>query len=210
MPSPVFELDSVRVGPSPPDSAYDSHIARTRGSLVTWGDEWRFEIETGQLVSLIWRIPEANVRFTPVLPQPHSATLSLSSMGGEIDVPAAKAFVPDMLICCRDFARPPTLLAFRIAPDLSVLVAEGVWWGWALERPLDHLVRESAPDALGPIVSRWYELVSDETLDALMERNRELGNELKRLYACSLALAHPAAEKVAGHIYRTWKNFFEP
>ena len=130
-------------------------------------------------------------------------------MGGEIDVPVTRHFTPERLICLRE-GPAPFDAAYEIAPGLRILAAEGAWHGWALLRPLELLEGGPAPDALGPLLARWYALVSDATLDALSRREPVPRAGIERLRDDMRALAHPAADGVAAHADRVLENFYGP
>jgi hypothetical protein len=162
------------------------------------------------LRSLIWEVPERNAPgMSAHLPPPQPATLGLLRMGTHIDIPVVRDFTPERLLCRREGA-PAADSAYEVAPGLCILAAGNTWCGWALLRPLDALKGGPAPPSLGPLVTRWCALVSDDTLDALYDRDGALHAEIARLRDEIRALSHPAAEGVAAYVDRVLENFYGP
>lgn len=207
LPPPVWTLDEVRIGPAPRDPDYDAHIARTTGSSVVWGDEWRFDPDDGRLVSLIWRVPETNAASPGEMGGATPAALFLTSAAGEVDMPEVRSFTPERLVCGRrdDLVRP---LGLTIAPGLTLLTQDGRWWGWALEDPMRHLPGGPAPAELAELVRGWTQLVSDDTLDALGDADPTLEKDLRALAARARTLGHPAADLLADRIEAVLGNFY--
>jgi hypothetical protein len=211
LPRPVLALDMVRVGPSPRDPAYDAYLSTTQGSSVVWGDEWRFAKDPpSELRSLLWHVPERNASGTHLrLPPLHPAAIGLRHMGGDMDMPVLRDFTPERLVCLREGAAAADT-AHEVAPGLCILAAGNAWCGWALLRPLDALEGGPAPPSLGPLIARWYALVSEATLDALSERDTALRAEITRLRDEMRGLSHPTATGVAAHADRVLESFYGP
>lgn len=205
--SPVFTLGQVRIGPHPRDANYDRHIAATIGSSADWGDEWRFDPADKRLRSLIWSIPEVNANAPSHLGSARPASLRLHSLAGEVDMPATRSFTLQRLVCglSAPLLRPT---GYQIAPGLTVLVQDSAWWGWVLERPLEHFSDGPAPAELGPLVVEWFTLVSDDTLDALDAADPALEAEIRRLAARAAAVASPVAETLVSRIQALLQTFF--
>lgn len=205
LPAPRWNLRQIQVGPGPRDSGYEALQLRTKGSSVVWGDEWRFAGD-GRLASLIWSVPERNGsaprNLGPVVP----AALGLEQLEGEVPMPKVRAFDGQQLICgMGEPLRGPT--SFLVAPDLTVIVEDGRWWGWRLERPLLHLPGRPGP-AIVPLLRAWFDLVSDATLDDLNDRDPKLREGLEALRANAEGLRHPAGDLLASEVRAVMDNFY--
>ncbi len=206
LPSPIWELRQIRIGPAPGDASYDAHESRTRGSSFVWGDEWRFG-EDGRLLSLIWTVPERRAPVPAELGPVEPAALRFEALGRLPTFTETIAFDSRQLVCGRE-APPRSPRSFLIAPDLSVVADGDAWWGWRLERPLAHLPEGPGPRALAPLISRWFELVNEETIEALESGDPSLQQNIESLLAEAEALRHPAAHPLAEEAARVLDNFY--
>lgn len=197
---PGWTLDALNVGPFRSAQGYDDHFARTMGSTCDFGDEFRFSDDTLLLETLILNVPERNLdrgelaawKESPVSP----GLLRLRERESFLfDETTARYFARDgsALLCFFD-ELIPTERRYRInvAPSLDLLSDDGRYYGWMLSWPVRYLIPgtlggSSSParleDDLGlvPLVHEYHQLVSDDTLDRLNERDPALKAALTAL-----------------------------
>ncbi len=173
LPSPTFSIVDVRIGPSPSQIEFETHALNTIGSDIAWMDEWLFDKTKRQLKSLIWQVPDFPLTTATDIPEPQPAVFLIVSVGGEIGSTNYRHFTPDRLICLENDGANIDL-CLNIAPDLSVLCSAGRWCGWQLTNPLQCLPHGPAPVDLAPCIAKYYDLVSEDTLDDLFDREPEL------------------------------------
>ena len=205
--SPVYSIAELRIGPSPSQPAYEQHAVDTIGSDIAWMDEWLFDKSTCQLKSLIWQVPDIPLTAPVNVPKPQPATLNIVSIGGDIGSANYRHFMPDRLIC-REEDSAEVDLCLNIAPDLDVLFAAKQWCGWQLRNPLLYLPGGPAPKELGPWIARYYDLVSEDTLDDLFERDPSLFDELCTLRSETKKIDHPSADYAAAFFAEQIDRFY--
>jgi hypothetical protein len=100
LPDPVLTLDQIRIGPHPREEDFARKEIETAGSSFVWGDLWAFDRTTRALRSLIWHIPEDNMRARPRLPAAaRPARLAIATADREPDAPRLRHFTPGRLVC---------------------------------------------------------------------------------------------------------------
>lgn len=214
----------IGVAPTHPDFAKQE--AGTVGSSTDAGDEWRFDENTGDMVSAYWGIPSVDAawddwRHVLELPLRGAGTLRLVDRR-PFALPQATIGAFDVhgsaLIAMLAGTRPADVEArLEIAPDVFTFVSGGRHCGWALLKPTDkgclrgeellplpadELSR--AREVLAQTRAGLFELSSDDednpvTLDdATLERRlEELGTRLARG-------ASPIAARVTLHAIEQW------
>jgi len=194
--APTFSICDIRIGPSPSQPIYEMHATNTIGSDIAWMDEWLFDATTRKLKSLIWEVPDLPLTSMVHIPETTPRTIQIQEMGGDIGGANYRHFTPERLICLEKDGADIDL-CLNIAPDLDVLFAAKQWCGWRLRNPLLHLPHGPAPEELGACLALYYDLVSDDTLDDLFEREATLFEELGTLLANTKKIDHAAARYAA-------------
>lgn len=204
--APIWTLRELRIGPTPRDEAYGRHLARTRGSTVVWGDEWRFAT-SGGLVSLLWSVPEREGPMPKDFGPTETVQLHVEKLDTEQAGFPVRAFDGQQLVASVNapLRRPR---CYQIAPDLSLVVDEGRLWGWRLERPQAHLPGGPGPRGLTPLLARWCELIREARIDELEEGEAKIHTELTELRDRARALRHPSADAVADEVEAVLDNFY--
>jgi hypothetical protein len=214
----------IGVAPTHPD--FGKQEEGTIGSSTDVADEWRFDQQTGDMVSAYWRIPSVDAawddwRHVLELPLLGAGTLRLldrkvfalePAMIGAFDARGSA------LIAMMEGTRPADVEArLEIAPDVFLFVSGGRHCGWALLKPTDKgclrgeellpLPAEElsrARPVLAQTLAGMFELYSDDetkpvTLDAsaLERRLEELGAGLARS-------ASPIASRVLMQAIERW------
>jgi hypothetical protein len=197
---PGWTLDALNLGPFRSVRGYDTHLARTLGSTFDWSDEFRFGDETLLLETLILKVPERNLdrgevaawKESPVSP----GLLRLRERESfPFDGTTARYLALDgSVLLCYFEELAPTERRYRInvAPSFDLLCDDGRYYGWMRAWPVRHLI----PDTLGglsspsrleddpglmPLVLKYHQLVSDDTLDRLNAQDPTLKAALTAL-----------------------------
>jgi len=202
----------IGVAPTHPDSL--KVIEGTIGSSTDAIDEWRFDVETGDMVSAYWD----DWRHVLALPLRGSGTLRLIDRRVFVlPQPMIGAFDPrgSALICMMQGTRPVDV-EYRIefAPDVFLFVSGGRHCGWALLNPTDKACLRgeeleplptaelaAAREPLAQTLAGIFDLYTDEgvTLDKpdLEQRLDELGANLVRRVS-------PVASRVMLDAIESW------
>jgi hypothetical protein len=153
-----WDLWTVQAGLSRSDPSYDDYLSETTGSSYDWSDEFRFDLRTGLLSSLVLKTPEdgtadAEVTETwsgqprrPGLPELvdrtrafHVDPLDLRGLSGD----GRHLIATDRQLG----AAGSGSLRLAVHPALDLLFQDGRYRGWMVIEPLAHLVinRDDAP-----------------------------------------------------------------
>ncbi|NVJ14289.1 hypothetical protein [Myxococcus sp. AM010] len=197
---PGWTIDALNVGPFPSSPGYDAHLARTLGSTFDWSDEFRFDKDTLLLETIILKVPERNLNRGDIAAWKECpATPGLLRLreheSFSFDETGARHMAPDgsALICFyEELTSEGHRLRINIAPSLDLLCIDDRHYGWMLSWPAQHLIPDSRggicsppyledePEVV-PLVWEYQQLVSDDTLDRLNEKDPSLLTALKAL-----------------------------
>ncbi len=203
--NPSFTVRHVWLGLSPSDPDYDAHEAETEGSDPVWGDAWRFERNSTSLVSFYLEIPEQNVPTAPEIVRKGAARLVALDTSGTPPHTSSRHFDRGILTCGQ-LETPEKVDGFEVAPDFSILLHNGEFWGWEFAAAIDQSDANFETDCA--LVAKYYELVSEDTLDDLDDRGILLRERLLQLRTEALNSGGETASMVADHISKVIENFY--
>lgn len=204
---PIFLIDKVHIGPSHRDPAYKDHSMNTLGSDITWSDEWLFDSKSHCLKSIIWSVPDVPLKGYPSVPERTVSQIFLVSMQGEIGKTDQRFFENSRLICI-DTSTDPIDLCLGISDNLGVLFSKKNWRGWILNNPLDHLPYGPVSEDFSHLFAEYYNLVSDDTLDLLFDRDSVLLSDLKSLVQRCKDVDNPSLQYFARFVEDQIDRFF--
>ena len=201
---PIFwfiDAISINLPPSHPD--YASLQADTTGASVETGDELRFSLDTGELVSGYLKVPELNEEWTAWKPCLESLRLESGALVLRDKDPFIlpqthiRVFDPGggILVCVMRHAHPSDIDSrCEVLPGFSILSSDGQYIGWALDEPVKRLC--SSVEELAPVTSgagngsheaetralvRLFGLINESTMDELYEGSDALAARLAEL-----------------------------
>lgn len=214
------------IGVAPTHPEYPQIEAATIGSSTDAVDEWRFDRDTGDMVSAYWGIPSVDAawddwRHVLELPLRGAGTLRLldrrvfvlpQAMIGAFDAHGSA------LICMMAGTRPAEVEArIEIAPDVFLFVSGGRHCGWALLKPTDkgclrgeELLPLPAEDlsrarpVLAETLAGIFELYSDDETKPVTLAAAALERRLEELGAGLARGASPVAARVLMHSIERW------
>ena len=207
MPEPVrlsFGDGLVISGPYRSADEHEEHLLGTSGSgwwIYDAEDELRFSSDTGELVSAWLKIPGSVA--------PDNADLGFWLGAGRVEgrlavTPGSNFDLPHLsmrwcegagsvLVCLTEegFSGDAAVRSrLRIAQDLDVLIADGRYVGWLLERPAKRLSDSWAggPDSpedseLGAWLARFVALIDDDVFDTIVDGDPTPLEPLRELLA---------------------------
>ena len=192
---------AVRVGPWYSADEYDHHLARTTGSGGVYdhsSEEFRFDVHSHELIGLGLSLPEDSAE-DPLLAE---CWLDAPSLSGGLTLETPSCFTlegPDLkwappdgskvLACLETHTPDSQLLRVRVAEDLALLFADGLYSGWLLEQPASHLAagwdsaRTPCEDPrLPPLLAEYINLVDDNFVELMEDEDAPARGALIDLY----------------------------
>jgi hypothetical protein len=202
-PSWEISAHSVSIGSYTSGEEHEKHVVHDTIGSGNWYrsefNEFRFDKTNRLLKSISFNILEENINLKEdflrswLEKSPVIGTLYLIEPDYFSPEPADyRWFDPqgEMLICLYEYATSADLeiIRLRIAQDFDLVFGNGQLYGWILFQPLKYVVQgweQSRPmeadDKLGPIVHKYFQLVSEDTIDQLMDKDSELLKSLLSL-----------------------------
>ena len=210
---------SLMVGPFSNGNEHERYYLETVGSGDTFRsayDEFRFNQESLELMSVWFHVPEENLASGELLDgwrvrQPVSGTLRLRSPLTFLAEPTTMRWMESdgkFLAGVHDrvLDQAEEYLRLCIAQDLDLLIADNRLCGWMLSNPTRYLVDlweepdQSEPEAeLGSMVAEFLAVVHKRQLRRLMEKDPAL---LAALTALRARLGHNQGHRTQCTVFR--------